>query len=387
MLDLNPRRVKIDNNMERSYRFDFRDIIRAPAGALSAKKILVMTLALCLGVVCYDLFTYLALAIAGHGPGFVFSTQGFFPFQVFDFTNGIQWGLYAAGLFFALLSVMMGFTAVAVFDIEEARGNRFMHTRQAIRFAVSRLPQLFLTELAIILFVAFIVFLFFLFGLLTRLPVLGEWLYALFFAIPNFIIAILTVFIIAVFQASWILTPAVLAADRIGETFTAILETFSTLIRQPVRWLAYTAYTIVAAKLCSFVYAYFCYRSVQFIGWAGGLGGGRQTSDLIRNGLAHLPVSSDTVRETFNIFPGIDFGISLERWSRGGGEEAVGYLMALMLFLIFASIIGYFLAIIASGQARAYIVIRKLKDNYDLTAESPLFFEDEPVNERIEPSD
>jgi hypothetical protein len=369
--------------MEQPYHFDFRDILWAPARALSAKKILVMTLSLCLAIVFYDLFTYLALAIAGQGSGYVFSTDGLFPFQVFALGSAVGWLVYGVGVVLALLTIMMGFTAVAAFNIEEARGNRFMHTRQAIRFAWQRLPQLFLTELALVLFVGFIVLLFFLFGLITRLPFVGEWLYALFFTIPVFIIAILTVFIIVVFQASWILTPAVVAADRVRETFSAILETFSTLIRQPVRWLLYTGYSLVAAKLCSFVYAYFCYRSVQFIGWATGLGGGRQTTDLVKSGLSHLPATSHTVQETFNIFPGIDWGISIDHWARGGGDDPVGYLMAVMLFLIFASIIGYFLAIVATGQARAYIVIRYLKDNYDLTAEPPMFFEEEPVNEKM----
>ena len=72
---------------------------------------------------------------------------------------------------------------------------------------------------------------------------------------------------------------------------------------------------------------------------------------------------------------------------RGGGDEAVGYLMAVMLFLIFASIIGYFLATIATGQARAYVVIRYLKDKYAISSESPLFFEDEPVNAPVEKSE
>ena len=70
------------------------------------------------------------------------------------------------------------------------------------------------------------------------------------------------------------------AADRAGETFTAILETFSTVIRQPVRWLSYTAYALVAGKVASFVYAYFCFRAVQFIGWSAGLGGGDRAEQL-----------------------------------------------------------------------------------------------------------
>ncbi len=45
--------------------------------------------------------------------------------------------------------------------------------------------------------------------------------------------------------------------------------------------------------------------------------------------------------------------------------------MAFMIFIIFASIIGYFLTIIAVGQARGYAVIRYLKDGYKIENEEP----------------
>ena len=70
--------------------------------------------------------------------------------------------------------------------------------------------------------------------------------------------------------------------------------------------------------------------------------------------------------------------------ARGGGNEAAGHVMALMLFLIFASIIGYMLAIVATAQARGYVAIRYFKDTYKIPDESPLFFEDEHVNPPVE---
>ena len=108
---------------------------------------------------------------------------------------------------------------------------------------------------------------------------------------------------------------------------------------------------------------------------------------LIRSGLSHLPVRSDTVDQVMNIFPGIDWGVSLVPWARGGTDAAAGYLMSVMLVLIFASIVGYFLAIIATAQARTFVVIRYIKDDYDISAEKPLFFEDEHVNPPLEKED
>jgi hypothetical protein len=100
----------------------------------------------------------------------------------------------------------------------------------------------------------------------------------------------------------------------------------------------------------------------------------------VKAGLSHLPTNADLVKTTFNIFPGIDWSFSISPWSHGSGFGAAGHAMALMLFLVFASIIGYLLAIVATAQAQGYVVIRYLKDDYDISGEKPLFYEEEWVN-------
>ena len=50
------------------------------------------------------------------------------------------------------------------------------------------------------------------------------------------------------------------------------------------------------------------------------------------------------------------------------------------LFIVFVSIIGYMLAVVATAQARGYVAIRYMKDSYKIPDESPLFFQEEPVN-------
>jgi len=277
------------------------------------------------------------------------------------------------GLVVTLLAVMLGFFGVSAIEIEEVRGNRFFSFRQAMAFSFKRLGQIFLSELAVVLFLAFVVLLFFIFGLITRIPFLGEWLFAVFFVLPNFIIAFIVIVILTVLIVSLLLLPSVSAAERHGETFTSILETFSTVIRQPMRWLGYTAYGMVAAKLAGFVYAYFCYRAVQFVTLATSLGGGEKIKRLVYSALDHLPVKTDLVREVCNIFPGIDWSFSIARWLSGGSNTAAGYLMSFMLLVIFASVV-----------ARGYVIIRYIKDNYKITEEDPLFYKEEHVNPPIE---
>jgi len=228
--------------MDLSPAFNFRDVLRAPARALSAKQILVMTLFLMIGLAIYDLFTYMAYAIDGESLSLVFSTYGFFPFDQFAFGSKWAQAIYVAGAMLGVLSIMTGFLGVAAINIEAVRGNRFFSARQAIRFAFRRLPQIFLSELAIVLFVAFIILLFFLLGLVSRVPWVGEWVYVLLFALPNFVIALFSIFILLVFSTTILLLPSAAAADRQGETFNAILETFSTILLQPFRWAGYTLY-------------------------------------------------------------------------------------------------------------------------------------------------
>jgi len=363
--------------------FDFRDVLQAPARALSAKQILVMTLSLCAGLVVFDIFTYLAYIVDGQPFGVVFGAFGLLPIGRPAVNADAAWVVFWVGVALTVLVVMMGLTAVSVINVELVRGNRFMSWTKAARFALARFKQLFLAELSIILFVVFIVGLFALLGLVSRIPYIGEWIYTVLFVIPNFIIALFAVFIIFVFILTFLLMPAVAAAERHGEVFGVILETFSTIIRQPFRWLGYTVYSLVAAKVCSFVYAYFAFRAVQFMTGASMLGGGNALNRLVKSGLSHLPASSEFAREIFNIFPGIDFGFSLAYWSYPRTSDPAGHLMSVMIFLVFASIIGYALAIVAAAQAHGFVVIRRQKDDYNVADEEPMFFTDEHVNPEI----
>jgi hypothetical protein len=372
------------SDMEQSPHYNFKDVLAAPARALAAKQVAVMTLFLCAAVIKFDFFFYVAYAIQGEDVATAFSVWGFLPLTGDIFGNPVSEILYYGGMVAALLVVMFGFFAVAAMNIEAVRGNHFFGMWKAMRFALSRWKQLLLAELSIAAFVGFIVLVFFLLGLVTRIPVAGEWIYTLLFVIPNFVIALLSMFIIFVFLCTVLLLPAVAAAERNGETFNAILETFSTIIRQPFRWAGYTAYAVLAAKVCSFIYAYFAYRAVQFLVWTSSLGGGDEVEKLVRAGLSHLPARTELVQRTMSLFPGLKIGVTLPLPTYIGGDALVGHAMALMLFLIFASVVGYGLAIVAAGQARGYVVIRYLKDGHKISDEKPLFFTEEHVNPKVE---
>ena len=234
------------------------------------------------------------------------------------------------------------------------------------------------------MFIALIIMLGILVGLVTRIPVAGELLYAIFFLFPNFIIAIFTVLIIFVFFVSFFIMPITVAADRNKESFNSILESFLTITRHPFRWGLYTAFSLVAAKICGFIYAFFSYKAVQLIEASAAVGGGDKIHKLMSSGFASLPLDSVTVGFITNIFPTVNIGFDISNLGAGGTPSVAGYILGAMLFLIFVSVLGYMLSVVATSQAYSFAIIKFVRDGHKITDEDSLFYEEEWANPLID---
>ncbi len=334
-----------------------------PFKALRAKKIIISWLFLLIAGAVYVLITNLAMSLNPGGSQFdVFPG---FP----RLSAPLSQIVFYLGAAISVFILMIGMTAVTIVDFEEMRGDRFFSTISAIKFARRRIKQLFLSEMSIVLFVAFIILLGILVGLLTRIPYLGELLYSIFFVFPNFVVAIFTVLVIYVLTASILVMPPAVAAERNGETFNSILAVFSTVLRRPIHWFIFTAYSGACAKIGGFIFAYFTYRALQFIKLSTWLGGGEKITNLIGSGLDRLPYDSHFVAYTTNIFPGLRFGFDLSRLAGYGDIGWTGYLMSISMLLIFLLIWGYMISVIATGQAYIFAYIRKIRGGSDLSSE------------------
>lgn len=362
--------------MEFQFDYNYKDIISVPAKALRAKKILLSSLFILIALILFCACAYLGLIFDGHSITEIYNNHGLQPIDYFAFDSfAAIIFYYYFGPFLALFSIMIGIMSVSIIDFENMRGNPFLSYIQSIRFSLGKIKQLFLSELVIALLIALIVIMGIIVGLITRIPYIGEMLYSVFFFFPNFIVALFTTLAIFIQMLSVLIMPAAVAADRRGETFRSIVETFLTITRQPVRWIVYTAYSFIVAKVCSFVFAYFAYRAVQLLLFMTKLGGGNKIDNLIASGLNHLPLDSPVVSFMTNLFPGINFGFELCLPTQGATDGLAGYIMALSLFLIFIFIWGYFLSVIATGQAHSFAIIKKKRDDYKITDETSLFFE------------
>jgi hypothetical protein len=335
-----------------------KDLWLAPARGLAAKSVFVMTASQLAALIIYNLFFYSAHIMGGSRLSTVFAVFGLAPTFQPALRGLIPWGTYCVGISLSILVIMFGFTAVARIAARRLDGDRFYALGAALSFAKSRVKQLVLIEISVAAFVAFVLLLFTLAGLLGRIPVAGEWLYAIFTVFPVYFVALFLVFVLAVAAASVLIAPAVVAQEEEGETFQAILETFALVMRRPLRWLGYTAYSMVGGKLASFVYAYFAYRAVQFTAVAFGLTDGGAFRDLVRSALAHLPVDSGLIKLLTTVFPGVNIGFSLADFVQPGRDDAVVYVMAFMLTVIALTVSGYFLSVVATGQAYGYRLMR-----------------------------
>jgi hypothetical protein len=356
--------------MKQQLHYNFTDVLWSPARAFSAKKILVMTFYLLVALLLFDIFTYIALAVDGEKVGTVFDAFDFFPFYNYVYTNIIAQIIFIIGFVGSILSLMLGFFSVSLLEIEELKGDRFFNPFKTLKISLSRIKQIVLAELGIISFVLFVILLYFIFGLLCRIPIIGDWLFAIAFIIPNFLFSIITVFVILILVISVILLPAVAAVQEKDDSFQAILETFSTIIRQPFRWLGYTIYGIIAGKFFSYVYAYFCYRAIQFTVMTSSIGGGKNIKVLAKSAVSLLPYNSDVAEFALHAFPGFGWGFSLSKFAVFGSFAPASYLLAFMMFIIFTTVLGYFLSVIATAQTRGYVLIRYFKDGYRIPEEN-----------------
>jgi len=366
--------------MKQPFPHDIRAILSAPGQGLSLKKIFVATLFLLLGYAVYLFCTYLALLYDGVGFDYIWQSYGMFPLKLFAFDAWLALAIQLIGIALGILCISLAIMADAAINFEELRGDYFFSAFDALRLTVRRIPTIVLGYLSIAAFVLLIYILGVLVGLITRIPFIGEALIGIFYIIPIFITLAFTVFIIFVAIVGVILFPVVIAAQKQREVFDGLLQLFSVMIKEPIRFIWYTAVTGVLAKVSSFVMAYLFYRTLQFSRVVLKTGGGGHVEKMFNAAYAQLPLDSSLVTFVTNLFPGIPFGFELARWGFGGAGTNGSVFLAISICLLFVIILGYMISVLSAGMARGYAVIRRMKDDYIIADEEPLLSHEDYAN-------
>ena len=366
--------------MKQPFPHDIRAVLSAPGKGLSLKKIFVSSLFLLVGYAVYLFCTYLALLYDGVGFDYIWQSYGFFPIKLFAFDAWMAAAIQLIGIALGLLCLSLAIMAGAAINFEELRGDHFFSASDALRLTVRRTPTIVLGYLSIIFFVLMIYILGILVGLITRIPFIGELLVGIFYIVPIFMTLAFTVFIVFVAIVGIILFPVVIAAQKRREVFDGLLQLFSVMIKEPIRFLWYAVVAAVLAKVSSFVMAYLFYRTLQFSRIVLKTGGGGNVERMFNTAYAQLPIDSSLVAFVTNIFPGIPFGFEMARWGFGGARTAGSVLLAISIFLLFVILLGYMISVLSAGLARGYAVVRRMKDDHIIADEEPLISREDYAN-------
>ncbi len=365
--------------MKEPFCHDIRSVLTSPGKALSLKSIGAATLFLISGYLVYSFMTYLALITDGGGVDYIWGNYGFFPFKFFAFNAITAKIIFGLGLVGGLFCFALAIMAVAIINFEEIRGDYFFSVFDAIRFTIGRIPTLLGCFISMLSFVAFIYVLILLIGLLGRVPVVGDILVALFYIVPIFLTLLLTLFVMVIALCGVILLPIIIAAQKEKEIFGALLQLFSIVIKQPLRFVWYLIVTTILAKLSAFVLTYFVYQTVIFSRVILVHGGGEPIETLFNNAFNILPINSRLVSFMTHPIPGLDFGFNIHSGFRGDSTIG-GIILAVSLCVIFFALLGYMTAVISTGMARGYAVIRRMKDDYFIADEKPLVSHEDYAN-------
>lgn len=230
---------------------NFKDVFRAIRLGFSAKKIWMMFLGLLFGTAGYTFLTYVAYAVAGQDWLTVWDNYRLLPFprpDVWEFP-WYSWVIYATGVLWFLVAVLLAGTAVSRVAFEQLRGDEFYESRAAFKFAFDHASSVLLAPLLIVGFVVLIAVGGVMLGLIGLIPHFGN-LFIGIMAFPAFIASAFIVYLLVVLLFTVLIGPSVVGATR-NDIFDTLFEVFSCVNEQPWRLVWYTAVIGVLAKFGS----------------------------------------------------------------------------------------------------------------------------------------
>lgn len=364
--------------------FDIRDVFRAPRLALSGKKIMIQFFGLLTGYLGFLILTYIAHLLSKMSLSDIWESYRFFPLSDFSFTNWYSWLIFIIGVVFLVFCWLLASAAVGKVTYEQLKGDEFYSAKDSVKFLKKHgqtvlASPLFLVGVALILIIGGIII-----GLLGKIPYVGELGIGVFFAVPIFAVALVSVYVIFILAFSFLLAPAIVATTK-EDIFETIVQLFSTIWSQPWRYFLYTGVILTLAKIGAFVLGYFVYRSVQLVYWSCGIFMSVKLTDITDEAFSYVTFPDWFFKFFANIFPGINFRFHLPETGWQGflswSESISAFLIGITLILLVFGVLSYALSTLSTGQTITYIILRKKKDEENLLERKT---EEEEEQEKIE---
>lgn len=346
----------------KSYYYDFRDIFKAPRIALHGKNIILQLQNLTIAYIGYAILAYAAMWIDGINLSFAWEVHFIYP--IGDLGVVSIWGrlVWLIAMHWFLIWLLRGNLAVSKSAFEEIRGNLFFSGPEARRYVRERKGIMIRAFTGVVAFMVFMVVLGLIAGLIGKIPFVGEISFGLFYVFPYFILSLFTVFVMFLFVTLTLTGPAAVAING-EDTLTALFDSFSTVTSRPLRWSIYTGASLVIAKVCTFILAYFSYRAFQFTNITTGVFMGDKGKVVFETAIDMFPMSSPVIKLLTYLYPGSEFGFNL--YLLGAYHQTdtalsiAAHLAMIGISFVILFLIAYFINTVVVAQVIAFIDIRR----------------------------
>jgi len=345
--------------------FDFRDLFRAARLGLSGKKMGLCFLGILVAYVGCAVLTYVALLASGLGLGSIWRAYRLFPLAMVDQFRWYSWVIYAIGILFALVVLLLTSAAVSKITYQQLKGDDFYSAGDAKKFVAKKWKAVVFSPLGILGIVVFFLVSGVIVGLLGRIPYVGEIGFSV-FSLPIFFAAFFTVFLGLVLFVSLILSPAIVGTTG-EDTVETITQVFSSIWSQPWRFVVYEGLLAGIIGLGTYILAIFTVNGLSLISWFCGLTMGTKLPELSKVAIGYTPTWG-WFKSLVGKIPYIKVLVPnfAEVSGTGGTVLVSGVIAGVMLVLIIGFVFSYSLAIWNAGQTLTYLILRKKKDDENL---------------------
>ncbi|MGH7599805.1 MAG: hypothetical protein ACREOI_25910 [bacterium] len=353
-----------DRHPAASLGFGIVEILRSARHAISLRLLAIQIAAYAPAYAIYFLLTCLSWLLAGRAPASVWAEWGLLPcFFVGEQPRPLwSWMVYGLGLAALAIAFLASNAAGSHLLWMKWRGQYACSVREAFDFAFAKMSAIVMAPAAIFFVIALFAGGGWLIGMLGRIPYLGE-LLVTGFAWLWMLAALVLLLMIAAAALALIMAPAIVAITE-ANAVEAIFQTASIFWRRPWRLLLYLA-GVVAVAIAGLIVSAFlvtCAFLVMDALFANAMGAGYQKlssqaqyllqswSVATRKLLAFAPgLASPFLFPHHDVTP-----LALTPWF-----DVLAHILALSLLFTAVWVLAYPLAIINSGLAATFLLLRQ----------------------------
>lgn len=355
--------------------YNYKDIFKSLRLAFSLKKLAIMTVALFIAFIFYNIFSYLAFLSAGHSFEEIWLTFKFFPFLSGNLPY-YSYILWIIGIIGFIIIFFVAQNAITKITFEQLKGDEFFEIKESLKFAFKNFKSYFFSPLFLIAFIILIIIAGIILALIGKIPYFGD-IFVGIMSIPAFCASIFILYLLIILLFSLILSPIIVGCTT-SDTFDTLFEVFSCVNEQPARLIWYSIILKVLSFLGFIIFGYATFISIKI--------GKAVLSILISNkineafSLAHYfiklspPENTGFYYQFWNILieklglsyllePNISFIPS--NW----GIAVLSIFFALTFYLLYLFVLSYGVNIWTTGQTLVYLNLVKKKDDRDLLEE------------------